>query len=184
MNVTVKFNLLPRSGFAILPLETGADKELDIEDVEADSGLFAPCSVLWFGSCLKAWIKFPNTNKLIQPCCQQRPSPAPLSEGWWASDSQTRLLLLQDAGAHAAAVEKVNVHSCLALLRSSVDCRSHLSPQGDGKERVQVPPVHLVPPAVRGETSTQTLTSPGGHKPFVALTALRREQGSGHVWSW
>ena len=28
------------SGFAILPLETGADKELDTEDVKADSGLF------------------------------------------------------------------------------------------------------------------------------------------------
>lgn len=34
------------SGFAILLLETRADKELDTENVKDDSGLFVPCSIL------------------------------------------------------------------------------------------------------------------------------------------
>lgn len=47
MNVTViNSTHYLRLFFAILPLETGADKELDTEDVTADSGLFAPCSIL------------------------------------------------------------------------------------------------------------------------------------------
>lgn len=42
INLTQSLHLI----FAILPLETGADKKLHIEDVKADTGLFAPCSVL------------------------------------------------------------------------------------------------------------------------------------------
>lgn len=37
---------LPHSGFAVLQKATGADKQLDTEDAEANTGLFAPCSVL------------------------------------------------------------------------------------------------------------------------------------------
>lgn len=56
MNITVKFNLLPRSVFAILPL-AGADKELDTEDVKADSGL---CTML----CSVIWLMPEGTNKI------------------------------------------------------------------------------------------------------------------------